>query len=107
MARIFRSIAAFAASVATCSLLSGCTGFGPQGGFFSQTRIGVYGNDMSMLSRKGEACSISILQLVALGNASAELAAKNGSIEEVHSIDIEGFNVLGIYTRSCTVVRGE
>lgn len=90
---------ALAASVA-------CTGFGPQGLIFSSTTLGVYGTEATS-SKSGSACSASYLNLVAVGDGSVEVAAANGGISEVKAIDLESFNVLGLYSRLCTVVRGE
>ena len=46
----------------------------------------------------------SILALVAVGDASIEAAMKNGGISEVHHVDWEAENILGIIGKyKCTV----
>lgn len=84
-----------------------CTsGFGPQGGLFTSTTLGVYGTKASA-PKSGSACSASYLGLVAVGDGSVEEAAANGQISEVTAIDLESFSVLFVYARLCTVVRGQ
>ena len=58
-------------------------------------------------SKKGVSESMSILGLVAMGDASVEAAAKAGGINTVDGADYEYFNVLGIYQRYRTVLHGE
>ncbi len=57
--------------------------------------------------KEGKAETMSVLGLVALGDASINTAAQNGGITVVHGADYEYFNVLGVYQRFTTVVRGE
>lgn len=65
---------------------------------FDQTKI---------TTRSGMSESMSILGLVALGDASAKAAADNGTLKQIHHADYEYFNVLGVYQRYRTVVYGE
>jgi len=58
-------------------------------------------------SRSGSAETMSILGLVALGDASVATAARNGGVSRVHHADYEYFNVLGIYQKYTTIVHGE
>lgn len=57
-------------------------------------------------NRVGEACSASILGLVATGDASVETARRNGGITFITSVDNSFNNYLGIYSKYCTIVRG-
>lgn len=57
--------------------------------------------------KKGEAEVMSILGLVAVGDASIETAAKNGGITKIHHIDHKTWNILGIYGKYTTIVYGE
>ena len=56
--------------------------------------------------KTGEACTISILGLVTVGNASIDSAIKNGQIKKVSYIDNSYKNILGIYQQYCTLARG-
>jgi hypothetical protein len=58
-------------------------------------------------SKEGMAHTTSILGLVAQGDASIVTAAKNGEITKVHGADYDYFNVLGVYQKYTTIVRGE
>jgi hypothetical protein len=84
-----------------------CVGtfYGPQG-LFTSTTIGVYGSDLNA-TKEGRACAFSILALVALGDASLKEAAKSAGIKNIKQVDYDNLNVIGIFTRLCTVVRGD
>ena len=56
---------------------------------------------------KGTSESISILGLVAIGDASAAAAADNAGIDTIEHADYEFFNVIGVYQRYRTVVYGD
>ena len=86
--------------------LTACVGFGPQGGIFTSTKVGVYGTEAGG-AKKGSACAFSILGLLALGDGSVQAASDKGGIKTVKTIDLEGFSVLGIYSELCTVVNGD
>lgn len=58
-------------------------------------------------TKHGEACAFSILGLVAIGDATATTAARNGNITKVGLVDTDMMGVLGIFARHCTVVHGE
>ena len=57
--------------------------------------------------KSGSAESMSILGLVATGDASAKAAADNGGIKKIEHADYYYFNVLGVVQRYRTVVYGE
>ncbi len=60
-------------------------------------------------TKRGEACVLNILGLVATGDASVEKAKRNGNIKDVYTINREVFGLtlyFPIYGKSCTVVRG-
>ena len=57
-------------------------------------------------TKSGEACAMSILGVVALGDASIDLAKSNGGVTQVASVDHKVFSILGIYANVCTVVHG-
>lgn len=63
--------------------------------------------ESSVGMRSGEASTMSVLGLVAMGDASIDTAARNGGITTIHGADYHYFNVLGVYQTYTTIVRGE
>lgn len=49
---------------------------------------------------------MSILGLVAIGDASTDTAAKTGGITQISHVDEDMTGILGIYAQHCTVVHG-
>ena len=66
-----------------------------------------FDNSVAKPNKVGRACSTRVLALVASGDASMETAKRNGYITKISSADTEYFNILGVYGKACTVVRGE
>ena len=58
-------------------------------------------------SRRGSATSTSILGLVAQGDCSVRAAAANGGITNIHHIDYEFKNIVGVLQELTIVVTGE
>jgi len=59
-------------------------------------------------SKTGEACAVSILGLVAFGDASIDAAKKAGGISAVSTVDYHSTGCLTfLYGRFCTVVTGK
>jgi hypothetical protein len=56
---------------------------------------------------EGQACASSILGLIATGDASIEAAKSNAGISEVSFVDYHSTNILGIYAKYCTIVKGK
>lgn len=63
-------------------------------------------NDTAVSSKSGVSESMSVLGLVAIGDASAKAAASANGIKTITHADYEFFNVLGVYQRYRTVVYG-
>ena len=64
-------------------------------------------NQAKIVEKKGEACATSILGLVATGDASLSAAASDGKITQITAVDYHATNILGLYGKFCTIVRGE
>jgi hypothetical protein len=58
-------------------------------------------------TKQGRACAANYVGAVALGDASIEAAKRHGGITSVSVVDHESWNVLGVYSRFCTLVVGE
>lgn len=61
----------------------------------------------SVSPRSGEASSIAVLGLIALGDSSMETAAANGNLSTVNHLDYKFMNVLFLYQSFTTVAHGE
>jgi hypothetical protein len=86
--------------------LGGCATYQPMGAFYTSGKMGVDAHTADA-SKEGKACMESYIGLIARGDASVETAMENGGITEVASVDYTVDNVLGIYGKYCTVVRGD
>ncbi|MBE7437795.1 MAG: hypothetical protein HS115_05000 [Spirochaetales bacterium] len=94
-------------SLLNCFSMGSVTGIGPQGFLFNGVTIGT-GATSAQGNKVGQACSHTILMLVAVGDASIKEAAVEGQITNITSVDRKFFSLLGpIFTRACTVVRGD
>ena len=58
-------------------------------------------------ARQGRACASNYVGIVATGDASIATAKRNGSIKSISTVDHDSLNVLGLYSRFCTIVAGE
>ena len=89
--------------------LTGCAIAAPglvQGGLFSSYTLGsAVGPGQG--NKSGEACAMSILGIVALGDGSIDAAKKEAGITQVAAVDHHAFNILGLYGSVCTVVTGQ
>lgn len=73
---------------------------------WQDTISGVTDNSVKV-KRRGEACATNILSIIASGDSSVETAKRNAGIKKVAYADTNYLNVLGIYQKGCTVVKGE
>jgi hypothetical protein len=111
MMKKFCAVAGLAIAVSSLSGCYGTAAFVPSGspiGFIysnTMTNHAVTANPVG--AKSGEACAISIIGLVTIGDASATTAARAGGITKVGIVDQQDFNVLGIYSSHCTEVRGD
>ncbi len=104
--KIARLVVYVLASIALLSL-SGCS----TSPLFAAVNVtkwdGGVSNPTVTSPKKGEACAMSILGLVAVGDASIEGAKKDGGITKVATVDHSTLNILYLYGQYCTVVHGE
>jgi len=94
----------------TCAaLLSGCAavGHGPVTAPITINMKGpVSAGPAATGPKVGRAEAWGIL-VFATGDASISAAAANGGITRIHHVDHETLNILGIYAKYTTIVRGE
>jgi TRL-like protein family len=97
--------AAIVASMSGCVTVSGGNG-AAVGVLYSGYKMGgAVGSGTG--TKTGEACAMSILGVVAIGDASISSAKSAGGITQVAHVDHDIFNVLGIYGKTCTIVVGQ
>ena len=58
-------------------------------------------------SKTGRASAESYLGIIATGDASIQEAAESANITEIHHVDYESENILGLYAKYTVVVHGE
>ena len=93
------------------SSLSGCAGIAfpgaPYGSIYAGTMTNHAISSNPLGAKSGEACAISILGIVTIGDASATTAAHQGGITKLSIVDSQDTNILGIYSSHCTEVKGD
>lgn len=92
------------------ALLSSCAAYtaSPATGFlFTDVKYPMAVTDNSGASKVGTAELSSILGIVATGDASIDKAAKEAGISEIHHVDVQAKNILGIYATYKIYVYGE
>lgn len=77
------------------------------GSLYADSQFGDAATSNPAGTKMGEACSMSILGAVAMGDASIEAARKNGGITSITSVDGKFTNYVGVYAQYCTIVRGK
>jgi hypothetical protein len=58
-------------------------------------------------NKTGQACAMSILGWLGLGDASVSAAMADGKITQIAHVDHDITGILGIYASSCTTVVGQ
>jgi hypothetical protein len=110
-----RLVSVLSVSVLSAMILSmtGClvAPFQPPSGmaysqFDAPLDVDFQNTDMSGL-KKGTSETMSILGLIATGDASAQTAARNGGITKIVHADYEYFNVLGVVQKTTVIVYGK
>ena len=94
-------------------MLSGCAMTSAQGpmtpasGFLYSDVKGPFIAGEGAATKTGTSKCMSVLGLVALGDASLETAMKNGQIKKINHVDYHNFNILGIFAELTVTVYGE
>jgi hypothetical protein len=107
-----RSILSVFMACGVLALLQGCLTapvIPPLGKAYSDVKapLSINYNPTNVGRKFGKSESISILGLVATGDASTQAAAANGGISKIDFADYAYYNVLGVYQRYVTIVYGE
>ena len=107
MRRMRRTIAIFTACVTLCFVMGCATPF-PMGTVYTEVKLPIAATANSGTATKvGTSECISVLAIVAIGDASIESAKKDGGITKIHYVDYEVKNILGIIGKYKVIVYGE
>jgi len=103
--RLIKSLAIF---LTTAIILGSCAfAAAPVTGFvYSDVYAPMAATSNSVGTKVGTAEATSILGWVATGDASINLAAKNGNITEISHVDYHSTNILGFYATFTVMVYG-
>lgn len=77
------------------------------GRIYTDVHYGNLATTATDATKQGEACAKSILTLFAMGDATVTTAKAQGGITQVAAVEHAAFNVLGIYSTWCTIVKGQ
>lgn len=103
------------ACVVSLAVCTGCAGIArapvvPAAGFIytdTHAPLDIEYDNTDLGAKSGQASSVNILGLVAIGDASIGAAAKDGNITVVKHADYQNFRVLGVYSRFTITVYGD
>jgi hypothetical protein len=88
-------------------MLSGCAQYVP-GGIFTMHSVPQSVGTGTGGTKEGEACAMTILGLIGIGDASITAAKTNGGIKTVSHVDSKNMGILGyIFANTCTRVTGD
>ncbi len=93
--------------------LPGCAGLAfagqkpPVALIYTDAGVSHHATENNVGRKKGEACAISILGIVTTGDAGIKTAAEAAGITQIAAVDTTFMNILGIYSKFCTVVSGD
>ena len=83
------------------------TGMGPQGSLFTSVKMTTGINtDVAASTIEAEACQHRIYVFAAFGGQTVSDLALDNNITNIRSVNKELFNILGLYSRMCTIVSG-
>lgn len=91
-------------SLSGCAIVGGGNAVAAGGiysGYKSPGQVGT-----AAATKTGEACAMSILGAVGIGDASITAAKQAGGITQIAHVDHEIMSVLGVYGKTCTIVSG-
>lgn len=83
-------------------------GFGPAGVLYTDTQTGLSGGEMRPNMQEGRACTMQVLSIIGIGDASVDDAARAGGITNISAVEkhVWGIVYIPVFARLCTVVYG-
>ena len=110
---MFKKIALLAVTGALVITSTGCAGIAfsshktPLGGLYTQASSNEMVVEGAKPAKDGEACAVSYLGWITLGDASAKKAAEEAGVSKIASVDHDFTNILGLYSKYCVRVSGQ
>ena len=101
---VVASIAVCATSCSAVSFLSGGGGMIYEG---TTAPHSVTSNPISDNTRVGKSNSVTVLGMVSVGDGGINAAAKNAGIKRISHVDVQKTSILGVFSKSETIVYGE
>lgn len=92
------------------TLLIGCAAYAVSpvlGGLYTDVKAPITATSHTGSSKVGTSEAVSILGIIATGDASIATAAKNAGITKISYIDYQAMSILGIYAKFTVYVYGE
>ena len=99
---MFLAVAAIAVLMSSCALLG--TGMVYEGVTVPHS---VTSNTISNNVKVGRSNYVSVLGMIAIGDGGINAAAKNAGIKKISHVDEQKTSILGVFTKSETIVYGE
>jgi hypothetical protein len=96
-------LSALLASLNGCALPRASAG---AGFVYTDVTEGQYVDNNVKGSKKGEACGVNILGIASTGDSTIDAAKRNGYIQNIATIDRSYFSILGVYAKSCALIKG-
>jgi hypothetical protein len=93
--------------IAFIPMLMGCATSFPVGNLYTELKLPIAAESDAKALKSGTAECVSILGLVATGDASLNTAMRNGNITKISHVDWEAKNILGIIGNYKLTVYGE
>lgn len=95
------------AALVIAPFLVGCATIYPVGTIYSEVKLPAQATSADKSVKSGTSECMSVLSLVAVGDASIEKAIQNGGIRKIHHVDWDAKSILGIVGYYKTTVYGE
>ena len=99
---MFLAVAAIAVWMSSCALLG--TGMVYEGVTVPHS---VTSNTISNNVKVGRSNYVTVLGMIAIGDGGINAAAKNAGIKKISHVDEQKTSILGVFTKSETIVYGE
>lgn len=104
-----KKVLMFFGIVSVAVLMSSCASLGLGGMVYEGITVphSVTSNTISDNTKVGKSNYISVLGIVAVGDGGVNTAAKNAGIKKISHVDEQKTSILGVFTKSETIVYGE
>jgi hypothetical protein len=96
-------------TIVSLILVSACVQTNTSAGnglFLTNTKEGLMQNNNVVSEKTGKSCGHNILGLTSFGDSTIEAAKIDGRIKNISTINRNYFSILGVYGKSCLIVKG-